>query len=227
MLYRRGCQSNVSALLFISWASTYYMLLNILYLVRKRRPQSRNILDSKVVTNIVKIAFNSAIVEVCGKWRLRFMYCTTFDVEKFEFLFYVCNMQNEICTNQHFSQWLSCRTGDNTVLIDVTRGHEGDHRKYLSEVVFYMTYILTSFYCFAGGLGTRHWVTFMLFLGMANAYIMRTNMSVAIVAMVNHTALPVVAEAMDTECGPISSNSSLVSITITLYYTVTKIGSHS
>lgn len=30
----------------------------------------------------------------------------------------------------------------------------------------------------------------MLFLGMANAYIMRTNMSIAIVAMVNHTALP-------------------------------------
>lgn len=27
----------------------------------------------------------------------------------------------------------------------------------------------------------------MLFLGMANAYVMRTNMSVAIVAMVNHT----------------------------------------
>jgi ACS family sodium-dependent inorganic phosphate cotransporter-like MFS transporter 5 len=32
-------------------------------------------------------------------------------------------------------------------------------------------------------------VTFMLFLGMANAYVMRTNMSVAIVAMVNHTAI--------------------------------------
>lgn len=27
----------------------------------------------------------------------------------------------------------------------------------------------------------------MIFLGMANAYVMRTNMSVAIVAMVNHT----------------------------------------
>ncbi|CAB3383463.1 Hypothetical predicted protein [Cloeon dipterum] len=32
--------------------------------------------------------------------------------------------------------------------------------------------------------GYRHFVTFMLFLGMANAYIMRTNMSVAIVEMV-------------------------------------------
>lgn len=39
--------------------------------------------------------------------------------------------------------------------------------------------------CFA----TRYFVTFMLFLGMANAYVMRTNMSVAIVAMVNHSAI--------------------------------------
>lgn len=38
-------------------------------------------------------------------------------------------------------------------------------------------------------IGTRHVVTFMLFLGMANAYVMRTNMSVAIVAMVNHTQI--------------------------------------
>jgi len=30
----------------------------------------------------------------------------------------------------------------------------------------------------------------MLFLGMANAYVMRTNMSVAIVAMVEHPVLP-------------------------------------
>ncbi|EDW26590.1 GL12902 [Drosophila persimilis] len=35
----------------------------------------------------------------------------------------------------------------------------------------------------------RNFVIFMLFLGMANAYVMRTNMSVAIVAMVNHTAI--------------------------------------
>ncbi|KAL5287532.1 Picot.2 family protein [Megaselia abdita] len=34
---------------------------------------------------------------------------------------------------------------------------------------------------------TRYFMTLMLFMGMANAYIMRTNMSVAIVAMVNHT----------------------------------------
>ncbi|XP_034140514.1 putative inorganic phosphate cotransporter [Drosophila guanche] len=35
----------------------------------------------------------------------------------------------------------------------------------------------------------RNFVIFMLFLGMANAYVMRTNMSVAIVAMVNHSAI--------------------------------------
>lgn len=36
---------------------------------------------------------------------------------------------------------------------------------------------------------TRFFVIMMLFLGIANAYVFRTNMSVAIVAMVNHTAL--------------------------------------
>ena len=50
-------------------------------------------------------------------------------------------------------------------------------------------------------------VTFMLFLGMANAYIMRTNMSVAIVAMVNHTALPLDESARDDECD--SDNTSM------------------
>ncbi|XP_052131914.1 putative inorganic phosphate cotransporter [Frankliniella occidentalis] len=46
-------------------------------------------------------------------------------------------------------------------------------------------------------------MTLLLFLGMANAYVMRTNMSVAIVAMVNHTALPhASSEAVDMEdCG--------------------------
>lgn len=52
--------------------------------------------------------------------------------------------------------------------------------------------------------GTRHIVIFMLFLGMANAYVMRTNMSVAIVAMVNHTAYagpddPVINECRDSD----------------------------
>ncbi|XP_053689625.1 putative inorganic phosphate cotransporter isoform X2 [Sabethes cyaneus] len=51
-----------------------------------------------------------------------------------------------------------------------------------------------------GRFGTRHYVVFMLFLGMANAYVMRTNMSVAIVAMVNQTAIAHEAEVFDDEC---------------------------
>lgn len=55
--------------------------------------------------------------------------------------------------------------------------------------------------CFvAGWLGSRHIMTFMLFLGMANAYVMRTNMSVAIVAMVNHTAIGKDPDVLDDEC---------------------------
>ncbi|XP_048507778.1 putative inorganic phosphate cotransporter isoform X2 [Athalia rosae] len=57
--------------------------------------------------------------------------------------------------------------------------------------------------------GSRHIVTFMLFLGMANAYVMRTNMSVAIVAMVNHSALPVAEDFVDDECeGVLNTTSS-------------------
>nr|CAD7454671.1 unnamed protein product [Timema tahoe] len=55
-------------------------------------------------------------------------------------------------------------------------------------------------YTHQGCIGARHITTFMLFLGMANAYVMRTNMSVAIVAMVNHSALSVSPEIMDDEC---------------------------
>ncbi|GLV43230.1 picot [Carabus blaptoides fortunei] len=51
-----------------------------------------------------------------------------------------------------------------------------------------------------GWLGARHIITFMLFLGMANAYVMRTNMSVAIVAMVNHTAIVGEEQLLDDEC---------------------------
>lgn len=47
--------------------------------------------------------------------------------------------------------------------------------------------------------GVRHFTTLMLFLGMANAYIMRTNMSVAIVAMVNQTAV-LKPETLTNEC---------------------------
>lgn len=63
---------------------------------------------------------------------------------------------------------------------------------------------------FSACIGTRHIVTFMLFLGMANAYVMRTNMSVAIVAMVNHTALPKDDTVLDNECDSDNSSSSWV-----------------
>lgn len=63
---------------------------------------------------------------------------------------------------------------------------------------------------FSACIGTRHIVTFMLFLGMANAYVMRTNMSVAIVAMVNHTALPKDDTALDDECDSDNSSNSWV-----------------
>lgn len=56
--------------------------------------------------------------------------------------------------------------------------------------------------------GKRHMVTFMIFLGMANAYIMRTNMSVAIVAMVNHTSIQdsEKVEKVVNECGDLITN---------------------
>lgn len=60
--------------------------------------------------------------------------------------------------------------------------------------------------------GTRHFVTFMLFLGMANAYVMRTNMSVAIVAMVNHTFVEAGhKEVFDDECPNYVNTTSSVS----------------
>lgn len=57
-----------------------------------------------------------------------------------------------------------------------------------------------------GWCGTRHFVTLMLFFGMANAYTMRTNMSVAIVAMVNHTALPKLPTVVTDECSHLPLN---------------------
>lgn len=62
-----------------------------------------------------------------------------------------------------------------------------------------------------GWTGARHFLTIMLFLGMANAYVMRTNMSVAIVAMVNQTALPKDEEVVDDECGNLPANQTKVS----------------
>lgn len=52
----------------------------------------------------------------------------------------------------------------------------------------------------------------MLFLGMANAYVMRTNMSVAIVAMINHTAIVNKDEVpLVNECGIVNSSITSVS----------------
>lgn len=60
--------------------------------------------------------------------------------------------------------------------------------------------------------GSRHIVTLMLFLGMANAYVMRTNMSVAIVAMINHTAIVnKEEEPLVNECGIVNSSMTSVS----------------
>lgn len=68
------------------------------------------------------------------------------------------------------------------------------------------------FFSFAEMFGTRHFVTFMLFLGMANAYVMRTNMSVAIVAMVNHTYVGAQhKEVLDDECPNYINTTSSVS----------------
>lgn len=59
----------------------------------------------------------------------------------------------------------------------------------------------------------------MLFLGMANAYVMRTNMSVAIVAMVNHTAITDGHDdVFDDEC----PNSNLTEVVSSLKVTYIK-----
>lgn len=53
-------------------------------------------------------------------------------------------------------------------------------------------------------------VTLMIFFGMANAYIMRTNMSVAIVAMVNHSAIQDTENVrqVKNECGDLITNAT-------------------
>lgn len=71
----------------------------------------------------------------------------------------------------------------------------------LIKLYFYKNDSIQSFYIISEKFGARHFLTFMLFLGMANAYVMRTNMSVAIVAMVNHTAIANGShELVDDEC---------------------------
>lgn len=63
----------------------------------------------------------------------------------------------------------------------------------------------------------------MLFLGMANAYVMRTNMSVAIVAMVNHTALNAMSNGLeleDNECPGVNYGNSSVRNNIFLSFLI-------
>lgn len=53
---------------------------------------------------------------------------------------------------------------------------------------------------------------------MANAYVMRTNMSVAIVAMVNHSAIHGDDELVDDECdGVYGNDSSNSAVSIDIY----------
>lgn len=70
-------------------------------------------------------------------------------------------------------------------------------------------------------MGSRHIVTLMLFFGMANAYVMRTNMSVAIVAMVNHTSITESKEPVLNECEKESAHESAGNDTSTLAVSTT------
>jgi len=59
-----------------------------------------------------------------------------------------------------------------------------------------------------GGLGVRHLVILMGFLGFANVYAMRVNLSVAIVAMVNNTAIPKENTTVTDSCPNLEHNST-------------------
>lgn len=63
---------------------------------------------------------------------------------------------------------------------------------------------------------TRQILGFLGFLGFANAYAMRVNLSVAIVAMVNHTAIPSVIENVTESCQTTGFSNGTISVSVTI-----------
>lgn len=63
--------------------------------------------------------------------------------------------------------------------------------------------------------GTRHILGLMGFLGFANVYAMRVNLSVAVVAMVNHTAFPIDNSTVLNVCPmPAIDNSTVPNVSV-------------
>lgn len=67
----------------------------------------------------------------------------------------------------------------------------------------------------------RHILGFMGFLGFANVYAMRVNLSVAVVAMINHTAIPDVNGTVLDVCpmGP-ETNSTVPVVSATALFNI-------
>lgn len=65
--------------------------------------------------------------------------------------------------------------------------------------------------------GTRHTLVLLGFLGFANVYAMRVNLSVTIVAMVNHTAIPHINQTSVDICPepPGTAHDSVVKVSFT------------
>ena len=69
-------------------------------------------------------------------------------------------------------------------------------------------YLKKKFFFVSEWFGTRRVLTFLAFIGFANVYAMRVNLSVAIVAMVNSTAIePAIKNFTDICPLPVGNNS--------------------